>query len=95
MSIRNAKRKGSRNELRSLALLEAEGYSVTKSGGSLGCWDLIGIRKQDCVGCQVKTRDWPSREEMEVLRSFEAPDNFRKLVHRWLDGKKIPDQKEL
>jgi Holliday junction resolvase len=39
----NTKRKGSRNEHRSRAILEAEGYRVMRAAASLGAFDLIGI----------------------------------------------------
>jgi hypothetical protein len=78
-----------------MAILEAAGYSVTRSSASLGEWDLIGIGTSDCALVQVKTNAWPSSEEMETLRLFRCPANFRKLVHRWRDRKRLPDVKEL
>jgi Holliday junction resolvase len=38
-----SKRKGTRNEHRSIALLEASGYHCTRSAGSLGDWDIVAI----------------------------------------------------
>lgn len=38
----NAKRKGTRNEHRSIRLLEAGGYACTRAAASLGVWDIIG-----------------------------------------------------
>jgi len=63
----NAKRKGSRNEHRSIAILEAAGYRCTRSATSLGEWDIIAIGSTDMVVVQVKTRDWPGSAEMETL----------------------------
>ena len=57
------KAKGSRNERRTMALLEAAGYSCTRSGGSFGAFDVIGIGSADVVLVQVKTRDWPGTVE--------------------------------
>jgi Holliday junction resolvase len=91
----NAKAKGRRNEWRSRRLLEAEGYKVTRAGGSLGTWDLIGIRKSGVVLVQVKTRDLPGTLEMRELVEFPAPSNCTKLVHRWVDGQRLPDTREL
>lgn len=91
----NAKAKGSRNERRSRAILEAAGYAVTRAAASLGCWDLVAIGSSDVVLCQVKTRDWPCAAELETLRSFAAPPNCRKLLHRWRDGQRLPDVREL
>ncbi|MGB9072738.1 MAG: hypothetical protein WCC22_08700 [Terriglobales bacterium] len=95
MALKNAKRKGSRNEHRSIAILEAAGYACCRSAASLGCWDAIGIGSTDIVLVQVKTRDWPGSVEMETLRAFAAPANARKLVHRWRDRQRLPDVKEL
>ena len=91
----NAKAKGTRNEHRSMALLEAAGYSVTRAAASLGAWDIIGIGSADVVLVQVKSRDWPSVEEMESLRAFRCPPNCRRLIHRWRDRQRWPDVREL
>lgn len=61
----NSKAKGSRNEHRSQALLEAAGYRVTRAAGSLGAWDLIGSGTTAVV-VQVKTRDWSGRLERQA-----------------------------
>lgn len=53
----NAKRKGTRNEHRSIALLETAGYACTRAAASLGAWDIIGVSSADVVLVQVKTRD--------------------------------------
>lgn len=91
----NARAKGNRNERRSMALLENAGYRCTRSAASLGVFDICGISTHDIVLVQVKTRDWPGREEMERLRQFPAPANCRKLVHRYIDGKREPDIREV
>jgi hypothetical protein len=93
--IRNAKAKGTRNEHRSKALLEAAGYAVCRAAASLGVWDLIGVSATDVVLCQVKTRDWPGTAEMEALQAFPAPANCRKLVHRWRERQRVPDVRTL
>jgi uncharacterized protein with GYD domain len=91
----NAKRKGNRNEHRSIALLEAAGYRCTRSAASLGEWDIVGIGSQDMVLVQVKTRDWPGTVEMETLTLFPCPPTCRKLVHRWRDQQRLPDVREI
>ena len=91
----NAKRKGTRNEHRSMAVLEAAGYRCTRSAASLGAWDVVGISSRDIVLVQVKSRDWPGTVEMETLREFVAPPGVRKLVHRWRHRQRLPDVKEL
>jgi Holliday junction resolvase-like predicted endonuclease len=90
-----AKRKGTRNEHRSRAILEAAGYRCTRSGGSLGEWDLIGVGAADVVLVQCKTRDWPGTLEMRTLAEFPAPPNVRKLVHRWRDRQRFPDARDV
>lgn len=91
----NSKRKGTRNERRSMRLLEAAGYSVTRAAASLGVWDIIAISAKDIVLLQVKTRDWPSTAEMKTLRGFQAPACCKKLIHRWCNRERLPDMKEL
>jgi len=54
----NAKRKGTRNEHRSMRLLEAAGYSVTRAAASLGDWDIIAIGPVDVILVQVKSNAW-------------------------------------
>lgn len=91
----NAKRKGTRNEHRSIALLESAGYQCTRAAASLGAWDIVGIGSTDVVVVQVKSRDWPGSVEMETLKNFACPPNCKKLVHRWRDRQRLPDVKEL
>lgn len=91
----NSKAKGSRNERKSIAMLEAAGYQCMKAGASLGVFDIIAIGSNDIVLCQVKTRDWPGSVEMEAIRLFPAPANARKLVHRWRDYQRVPDVREV
>lgn len=95
MSLKNAKAKGSRNERRSIRLLEGQGYTCTKAAGSLGLWDIIGIGTIDFVLVQVKSNAWPGSVEMEALRAFLAPPNARKVVHRWRDRQRLPDLREV
>lgn len=78
----NAKAKGTRNEHRSIRLLEAAGYQCTRAAASPGAWDIIDISSSDVVLVQIKTRDWLGTAEMETLRGFKAPPTCRKLIHR-------------
>lgn len=91
----NTKRKGSRNEHRSMRLLEAAGYAVTRAAASLGDWDIIAIGPVDVVLVQVKSNAWPGSAEMERLALFRAPPNAKKLVHRWRDRQRLPDVREV
>ncbi len=91
----NAKRKGTRNEHRSMALLEAAGYRCTRSAASLGEWDIVGIGTTDVVLVQVRTRDWPGLLERAALTEYAVPPNVRKLLHRWRHRARTPDLQEL
>ena len=91
----NSKRKGTKNEHKSMAVLEAAGYLCTRAAASLGAWDVVGISSQDVVLCQVKSRDWPGCAEMETLKNFPAPPWARKLIHRWRDRQRQPDVREI
>lgn len=93
--IKNCKAKGSRNERRTMALLETAGYVCTKAGASLGAWDVIAIGSNDIVLVQVKSNQWPGSVEMEILQAFRVPSNCKKLVHRWRDRQRVPDVREL
>lgn len=90
-----AKRKGARNEHRSIHLLEAAGYRCIRSAGSLGEWDVVAIGSSDIVLVQVKTGRWPGSLEFEALREARTPPNVRKLVHRWCPRQQRPDVREL
>jgi hypothetical protein len=87
----NAKRKGTRREHQTRALLEAAGYVCVRAAGSHGAFDLVGFSTTGVVLVQVKANGWPGRAEMETLRAFPAPLNARKEVHRWRDGQRAPD----
>ena len=86
-------RQGARAEMRSIAVLEADGYVCTRSAGSRGVWDLIGIRRTDVVLVQVKTRRWPKSVELRKMREFQCPAGVRRLIHRWRSGQIEPDVK--
>jgi len=91
----NPKAKGTRNEHKSIAILEAAGYRCTRAAASLGIFDVIGISATDVVLCQVKSNSWPGSVEMEQIKLFPAPPNARKLIHRWWDRQAAPDVREI
>lgn len=91
----NTKAKGTRNEHRSIRLLESAGYICTRSGASLGIFDIIGISRSDIICVQVKSNSWPGSVEMEEISQFECPLNCRKLIHRWNDHQRLPQVKEV
>ena len=82
--------KGRRAEYRSAAVLEAAGYEVTRSAGSKGLFDLIGISAADVVLVQVKSGRPPSPAEREALADFQVPPNCRKLIHVWRPRARLP-----
>jgi len=90
-----SKQKGSRNERRSVKLLETAGYTCMKSGGSIGIFDIIGISATDIVLVQVKSNCNPSPVEIETMELFICPKNCRKLIHRWNDYSRFPIVKEI
>lgn len=91
----NTNAKGSRQEHRTMKLLEAAGYRCTRAAASLGEWDVIGIGTTDVVLVQVKSNEWPRSVEMETLNNFTVPPNTKRLIHRWRDRHRLPDVKEL
>lgn len=98
-----AKAKGARSEHKTIKYLTAQGYACTKAGGSLGAWDVIAIGADDVQLVQVKSNAWPRKAEMTVLENFVVPKTtnhvldrvVKKVVHRWRDGQKLPDVREL
>ena len=78
-----------------MRLLEAEGFLCTRSGASLGVFDIIGISARSVVLVQVKSGRWPSTAEMQAIREVPAPRTARKLVHRWRSGVAEPDVREV
>ncbi len=76
-------------------LLSAAGYRCTRSGASLGDWDVIGIGTTDVVLVQVKSNRGPRSLERMALMDFRVPPNVRKLIHVWHDRKRLPVVEEL
>ena len=91
----NCKAKGSRNERKTIRLLEAAGYACTKAAASLGVFDIIAIGHADMVCVQVKSNNWPRSAEMALIEAFPCPLNVRKVVHRWRDRARVPDMREI
>ena len=73
-----------------MAWLEARGYKCVRSGGSLGEFDIVAIGEDDILLVQCKTNRGASPAEREAMKSFPAPDNCSKMVHRWDDYAKEP-----
>lgn len=95
MAVRNKKAKGSRNELKTIRLLERAGYRCIKSGGSLGPFDVVGISATDFVLIQCKSNEPPRPAEREALQDFSCPPNCKKLIHVWKDYARLPEVREV
>lgn len=64
---------------------------MSKSGGSLGAFDLIGIGLERVLLVQCKTNRRPSTEELvEILKFRIPPSGVSKQVHIWVDRQKYP-----
>lgn len=92
---RASKSRGTRNEHRTMRLLETMGYRCTRSAASLGEWDVIAVGVTDTLLVQVKSNRWPPPAEMAVLREFVCPPGVRKVVHRWDTRKSLPQVMEV
>jgi len=105
-STMNTKAKGNRRERQAKKILEAEGYLVTKAGGSLGAFDLVALTMgEKCanlnlVKCiQVKSNRKPGKEEMKQL--YSVTKQLHKIVscevwifHDYYQGIEIIDLRE-
>lgn len=68
-----SKEKGARSELKVRDQLLADGWYVTKAGGSLGLWDLIAIHPDGPTRLvQVKTNRRPRSQEHAKLMEFSS-----------------------
>lgn len=84
------KRKGARNELRTIRWLEGQGYSCTKSGGSLGIWDVVATHPERAPRLiQAKSNRKPGKDEMQRMIAFRAFGCRKELVV-WKDYAREP-----
>jgi hypothetical protein len=91
----NTSAKGARNERKSMDFYEAQGYYTIKSSASKGIWDFIAYSKSDWIVCQVKSNRGPGALEMAVMREEMVPLGTKKVLHIWIDRKKLPIVEEL
>lgn len=86
-----SKRKGSRAELKCIRILEAAGYCCTKSGGSLGVFDVIALGPKDVRAIQVKSGNARlSLLEREQMQMTDVPPNCSREYWRFLDYARTP-----
>ncbi len=88
----NSKRKGTRLERKTIAMLKASGYLCIRSAASLGPFDILAINPLGLRCIQVKSNTWPRPEERESLRNAAKamPANAFIEVWRWDDGARKP-----
>jgi hypothetical protein len=87
----NTAAKGRRNEHRSIALYEAQGFSCIRAAASKGAWDFAAFSGHNVVLVQVKSSRWPGRRERAQLAAFKAPASVIRELHRWRPRARRPD----
>jgi Holliday junction resolvase len=86
----NRKAKGTRNEHRAKKILEAAGYDVFRSRGSLGIVDLVAVNSSSVRFIEVKTNR-VRRETKEQMREWKnVPKYASKEIWKFVDGQKEP-----
>lgn len=93
--MKNAKRKGSRNEHRCMKILEAAGYACTRAAASLGVFDIVAINRHGVRLIQVKSNRAPAPAEREAMQLFPAPPSCTKEYWVFVDRRKDPVQTEV
>lgn len=81
--------KGRRNEWKAREWLESLGYKVTRSAGSKGAWDLVGLHVEGVALAQCKTNEWPGPAERIALEVFPAPPGTRRFMFRFDDRQPV------
>ena len=70
---------GSKNEHRTMLLLEASGYACnTRAAASLGAFDVIGISPLTLWRRQAKSNSWPRSDGMVDLEGFPRASELPK-----------------
>ncbi len=65
-----SKAKGYRTERKATEILRRSDFYVVRSGGSLGPFDLVALRRDAVLLIQCKTNRGPSAEEIERIREY-------------------------
>ena len=95
MPLKNAKKKGTRNEHKSMANHTSRGAVCLRAGASLGLFDFVALYADHAELVQVKSNRWPGHEEMHGLRSFTRPDYAICRIERWDDYAREPKVREI
>ncbi len=91
-----SKRKGTRAERKTIALLESRGYCCTRAGGSLGVFDVVAIGANDVKAIQVKAGTARlSRVERDAIAALQVPASVSREYWRWPDYAREPDIEQL
>lgn len=93
--MKNAKKKGNRNEHKSIKWLNERGCYCVRSGGSLGLFDIVALCPRGVELVQVKSNRWPGTVEQSALSQFVAPAYAAKFIHRWNDYARDPVVKKI
>lgn len=84
-------RKGYLRERRTMALLEAAGYTAFRTAGSHGPVDVIAISPLGMRLAQIKSgKANVTPAEREALRNLPRPSNATVEVWRWKDRTREP-----
>ena len=79
---------GPRKEVQAKKELEKEGYYVTKSGGSLGAFDLIAINEKIIRAIQIKSTKVnlglkKYNKDIRKMKEVKLPDNCKREIWIW------------
>ena len=80
----NSKSKGSRQERKVKKMLERVGYVCTKSGGSLGAFDIIAESPLGVRHIQVKSNRIPDPVEREGMVSMKRQLPANSTCEYWV-----------
>lgn len=85
-----------KSEARTRAWLERNGFYAVRAAGSLGLFDLVGLRTDSLLLIQAKCNQGPRKDEYEKLRGFtNYPSSGKKLVFIWKAWQRDPIIKEV
>lgn len=90
-----SKRKGNRNEHKTIRWLEKKGYRCIRSAASLGPFDIVAFRKKDCLLVQVKTNRTAPPAERRAMAEWDVPRSCYKYIFIWRDYARAPEVREV
>jgi hypothetical protein len=79
---------------KSSEVLKAAGYICSGLPDSQ-LFNLVAFCSSDIVLVQLAIGEWPDADKLRAIKSFPAPRNTRKLVHRWRSYARTPDVREV